>query len=81
MAVVTIVLAIKIVYDKTSGKKTTKNGSQTSGHRTTKNGSQTSGHRTTKNGSKKKTNDKHTRPRPGRQSEKKKMKPSWKRRR
>ena len=57
MAVVTIVLAIKIVYDKTSGKKTTKNGS------------------------KKKTNDKHTRPRPGRQSEKKKMKPSWKRRR
>lgn len=29
MAVVTIVLAIKIVYDKTSGKKTTKNGSQT----------------------------------------------------
>ena len=30
-----------------------------------------------------KTNDKHTRPRPrpGRQSEKKKMKPSWKRRR
>lgn len=48
MAVVTIVLAIKIVYDKTSGKK---------------------------------TNDKHTRPRPGRQSEKKKMKPSWKRRR
>ena len=57
MAVVTIVLAIKIVYDKTSGKKTTKNGS------------------------KRKTNDKHTRPRPGRQSEKKKMKPSWKRRR
>ena len=57
MAVVTIVLAIKIVYDKTSGKKTTKNGL------------------------KKKTNDKHTRPRPGRQSEKKKMKPSWKRRR
>lgn len=57
MAVVTIVLAIKIVYDKTSVKKTTKNGS------------------------KKKTNDKHTRPRPGRQSEKKKMKPSWKRRR
>ena len=39
MAVVTIVLAIKIVYDKTSGKKTTKNGSQTAGHRTTKNGS------------------------------------------
>jgi putative uncharacterized protein (fragment) len=69
MAVVTIVLAIKIVYDKTSGKKTTKNGSQTAGHRTTK------------NGSKRKTNDKHTRPRPGRQSEKKKMKPSWKRRR
>ena len=29
MAVVTIVLAIKIVYDKTSGKKTTKNGSET----------------------------------------------------
>lgn len=57
MAVVTIVLAIKIVYDKTSVKKTTKNGS------------------------KKKTNDKHTRPRPGRQSEKKKMKPSWKRKR
>ena len=57
MAVVTIVLAIKIVYDKTSGKKTTRNGS------------------------KRKTNDKHTRPRPGRQSEKKKMKPSWKRRR
>ena len=57
MAVVTIVLAIKIVYDKTSGKKTTKNGS------------------------KRKTNDKHTRPRPGRKSEKKKMKPSWKRRR
>lgn len=57
MAVVTIVLAIKIVYDKTSVKKTTKNGS------------------------KKKTNDKHTRPRPGRQSEKKKMKLSWKRRR
>ena len=57
MAVVTIVLTIKIVYDKTSGKKTTKNGS------------------------KKKTNDKHTKPRPGRQSEKKKMKPSWKRRR
>ena len=57
MAVVTIVLAIKIVCDKTSGKKTTKNGS------------------------KRKTNDKHTRPRPGRQSEKKKMKPSWKRRR
>ena len=57
MAVVTIVLAIKIVYDKTSVKKTTKNGP------------------------KKKTNDKHTRPRPGRQSEKKKMKPSWKRRR
>lgn len=57
MAVVTIVLTIKIVYDKTSGKKTTKNGS------------------------KRKTNDKHTRPRPGRQSEKKKMKPSWKRRR
>ena len=57
MAVVTIVLAIKIVYDKTSGKKTTKNGS------------------------KRKTNDKHTRPRSGRQSEKKKMKPSWKRRR
>ena len=28
-----------------------------------------------------KTNDKHTRPRPGRQSEKKKMKPSWKRKR
>ena len=28
MAVVTIVLAIKIVYDKTSGKKTTKNGSK-----------------------------------------------------
>lgn len=48
MAVVTIVLTIKIVYDKTSGKKTTKNGS------------------------KKKTNDKHTKPRPGRQSEKKK---------
>ena len=69
MAVVTIVLAIKIVYDKTSGKKTTKNGSQTAGRRTTK------------NGSKRKTNDKHTRPRPGRQSEKKKMKPSWKRRR
>ena len=69
MAVVTIVLAIKIVYDKTSGKKTTKNGSQTAGHRTTK------------NGSKRKTNDKHTRPRPGRQSEKKKMNPSWKRRR
>ena len=39
MAVVTIVLAIKIVFDKTSGKKTTKNGSQTAGHRTTKNGS------------------------------------------
>ena len=57
MAVVTIVLAIKIVYDKTSGKKTTRNGS------------------------KRKTNDKHTKPRPGRQSEKKKMKPSWKRRR
>lgn len=57
MDVVTIVLTIKIVYDKTSVKKTTKNGS------------------------KKKTNDKHTRPRPGRQSEKKKMKPSWKRRR
>ena len=69
MAVVTIVLAIKIVYDKTSGKKTTKNGSQSAGHRTTR------------NGSKRKTNDKHTRPRPGRQSEKKKMKPSWKRRR
>jgi hypothetical protein len=57
MAVVTIVLSIKIVCDKTSGNKTTKNGS------------------------KKKTNDKHTKPRPGRQSEKKKMKPSWKRRR
>lgn len=57
MDVVTIVLTIKIVYDKTSVKKTTKNGS------------------------KKKTNDKHTRPRPGRQSEKKKMKPSWKRKR
>lgn len=28
MAVVTIVLAIKIVYDKTSVKKTTKNGSK-----------------------------------------------------
>ena len=28
MAVVTIVLAIKIVYDKTSGKETTKNGSK-----------------------------------------------------
>ncbi len=49
--------------------------------KTTKNGSQTAGHRTTKNGSKRKTNDKHTRPRPGRQSEKKKMNPSWKRRR
>ena len=36
-------------------------------------------HRTTKNGSKKRTNDKHTKPRPGRSSEKKKQKDSWKR--
>lgn len=35
-------------------------------------------HRTTKNGSKRKTHDKHTKPRPGRQSEKKKQKPGWK---
>ena len=68
MVIVTIALAIKIIYDKTSGKKTTKGGSQNVGHRTTK------------NGSKKKTNDKHTKPRPGRQNEKKKLKPSWKRR-
>ncbi len=68
MVIVTIALAIKIIYDKTSGKKSTKGGSQNVGHRTTK------------NGSKKKTNDKHTKPRPGRQNEKKKLKPSWKRR-
>ena len=36
-------------------------------------------HRTTKNGSKKRTNDKHTKPRPGRSNEKKKKKSSWKR--
>ena len=35
-------------------------------------------HRTTKNGSKKKSNDKHTKPRPGRASEKKKQSSSWK---
>ena len=35
-------------------------------------------HRTTKNGSKKKSNDKHTKPRPGRESEKKKQKKDWK---
>lgn len=36
-------------------------------------------HRTLKNGSKKRLNDKHTKPRPGRESEKKKQKDSWKR--
>lgn len=36
-------------------------------------------HRTTKNGSKRKSNDKHTKPRTGRQSEKKKQKSGWKR--
>ena len=36
-------------------------------------------HRTTKNGSKTRLNDKHTKPRPGRQSEKKKQKSGWKR--
>ncbi len=35
-------------------------------------------HRTLKNGSKAKTNDKHTKPRPGRESEKKKQKDGWK---
>ena len=35
---------------------------------------------TKRNGSKKKTNDKHTKPRPGRESEKKKQKPGWKKR-
>ena len=34
-------------------------------------------HRTLKNGSKKKSNDKHTHPRPGRPNEKKKLKPEW----
>ena len=38
-------------------------------------------HRTLKNGSKRKSNDKHTKPRPGRSSEKKKQKDNWKRRR
>ena len=38
-------------------------------------------HRTLKNGSKRKSHDKHTRPRPGRQSEKKKQKSNWKSRR
>ena len=35
-------------------------------------------HRTLKNGSKSRLNDKHTKPRPGRQSEKKKQKDTWK---
>ena len=38
-------------------------------------------HRTLKNGSKSRLNDKHTKPRPGRQSEKKKQKNNWKGRR
>ena len=37
-------------------------------------------HTSLKNGLKKKTKDKHTKPRPGRQNEKKKLKENWKKR-
>ncbi len=35
------------------------------------------GHRSTKNGSKRKTHDKHTKPRSGRLTEKKRLMPGW----